>query len=55
MEKLIKGIKIAAHVAEIITAGSVIIELVGKYGSKRKKKPAASVNAVAGNAPGSEV
>jgi len=36
MEKVIKGIKIAAYVAEIIVASSVVIELVEKYGGKRK-------------------
>ena len=38
MGNLMKGIKIAAYLAEIIVAGSVIIELVEKYGSRRKKK-----------------
>lgn len=33
-----KGIKVAAYLAEIIVAGSVIIELVEKYGSRKKKK-----------------
>ena len=34
MSKIIKGLKIAASVAEIIVAGSVVFELVQKYGSK---------------------
>lgn len=46
MEKVIKGIKIAAYVAEIIVAGSVVIELVEKYGSRSRKKSAASKVAV---------
>lgn len=40
MGNLMKGIKIAAYVAEIIVAGSVIIELVEKYGGRKKKKKA---------------
>ena len=46
MGNLMKGIKIAAYVAEIIVAGSVVIELVEKYGSRSKKKSAASKVAV---------
>ena len=42
MKYLMKGIRIAAYIAEIIVAGSTIVELVEKYGSKRKKKDAAS-------------
>ena len=38
MGKLMKGIRIAANVAEIIVASSVIVELVEKYGGKEKKK-----------------
>ena len=38
MKHLMKGIRIAAYIAEIIVAGSTIVELVEKYGSKRKKK-----------------
>lgn len=38
MSKIIKGLKVAANVAEIIVAGSVIIELAGKYGGKIKAK-----------------
>lgn len=46
MEKVIRGIKIAAYVAEIIVAGSVVIELVEKYGSRSKRKSAVSKVAV---------
>ena len=42
MKHLMKGIRIAAYIAEIIVAGSTIVELVEKYSSKRKKKYAAS-------------
>ena len=42
MKHLMKGIRIAAYNAEIIVAGSTIVELVEKHGSKRKKKDAAS-------------
>ena len=42
MKHLMKGIRIAAYIAEIIVAGSTIVELVEKYSSKRKKKDAAS-------------
>ena len=38
MGKLMKGIRIAANVAEIIVASSVIVELVEKYGGKKKKR-----------------
>ena len=34
MSKIIKGLKVAANVAEIIVAGSVVFELVQKYGGK---------------------
>lgn len=46
MGNLMKGIKVAAYLTEIIVAGSVIIELVEKYGSRKKKKTgtAASVS-----------
>lgn len=37
MGKLMKGIRIAANVAEIIVASSVIVELVEKYGGKKKR------------------
>ena len=46
MGKLIEGIKVAAYVAEIIVAGSVVIELVSKWNERRKLKAAASVEAV---------
>lgn len=42
MGNLMKGIKIAAYVAEIIVAGSVIIELVEKYGGRKKKAETAT-------------
>ena len=42
MKHLMKGIRIAAYIAEIIVAGSTIVEFVEKYSSKRKKKDAAS-------------
>lgn len=38
MGNLMKGIKVAAYVAEIIVASSVIVELVEKYGGRKKKK-----------------
>ena len=39
MGNLIKGLKVAAYVAEIIVAGSVVIELAEKYsGTFGKKK-----------------
>ena len=42
MKHLMKGIRIAAYIAEIIVAGSTIVELVEKYSSRSKRKPAAS-------------
>ena len=42
MGNLIKGLKVAAYVAEIIVAGSVVIELAEKYGKFGKKKIATS-------------
>ena len=36
MEKLIKGIKIASKIAEVILAISVIGDVVEKYGRKNK-------------------
>ena len=36
MGKLVEGLKIAAYVAEIVMASTVVIELVGKCGSKSK-------------------
>mgnify|MGYP000788857813 FL=1 len=38
MGNLIKGLKVAAYVAEIIVAGSVVIELAEKYSGKFGKK-----------------
>lgn len=43
MEKLVKGIKIAAYIAEIIVAGSVVIELAEKYCGKKKKSATGKV------------
>ena len=37
-----KGIRIAAYIAEIIVAGSTIVELVEKYSGRSKRKSAAS-------------
>ena len=42
MKHLMKGIRIAAYIAEIIVAGSTIVELVEKYSGRSKRKPAAS-------------
>ena len=42
MGNLIKGLKVAAYVAEIIVAGSVVIELAEKYGDKFGKKKIAT-------------
>lgn len=47
MGNLMKEIKIAAYVAEIIVAGSVIIELVEKYGGRKKKKAETATSAPA--------
>ena len=38
MKHLMKGIRIAAYIAEIIVAGSTIVELVEKYSSKEEKR-----------------
>ena len=38
MGNLIKGLKVTAYVAEIIVAGSVVIELAEKYSGKFGKK-----------------
>lgn len=46
MGKLVEGIKVAAYVAEIIVAGSVVAELVSKWDERRKLKAAASVKSV---------
>lgn len=40
MGNLMKGIRIAAYIAEVIIASSVVIELVEKYGSRSKKSAA---------------
>ena len=42
MENLIKGWKVAAYVAEIIVACSVVIELAEKYSGKVGKKKIAT-------------
>lgn len=42
MGNLIEGLKVAAYVAEIIVAGSVVIELAEKYGGKFGKKKIAT-------------
>lgn len=42
MGNLMKGIKIAAYVAEIIVAGSVVVELAEKYSGKFRKKKIAT-------------
>ena len=48
MGNLIKGLKVAAYVAEIIVAGSVLIELAEKYSGKfgNKKIVTCEVKAV---------
>ena len=46
MGKIVEGLKIAAYVAEVVVAGSVVIELVSKWNERRKLKTAASVEAV---------
>ena len=42
MGNLIKGLKVAAYVAEIIVAGSVVIELAEKYSGIFGKKKIAT-------------
>ena len=42
MGNLMKGLKVAAYVAEIIVAGSVVIELAEKYSGKFGKKKIAT-------------
>ena len=42
MGNLIKGLKVAAYVAEIIVAGSVVIELAEKYLWQIRKKKIAT-------------
>lgn len=44
MGKLTEGLKIAAYVAEIVMASTVVIELVGKCRGKKKTKYAAIEN-----------
>ena len=39
MKHLMKGIRIAAYIAEIIVAGSTIVELVEKYSGRSKRNP----------------
>lgn len=45
MGNLVKGLKVAAYVAEIIVASSVVIELAGKYCGKKKKSATDKVKA----------
>lgn len=52
MGKLTEGLKIAAYVAEIVMASTVVIELVGKCGGKVKAKTASGNTSGAGNANG---
>ena len=47
MGKIVEGIKIAAYVAEVVVAGSVVIELVSKWNERRKLKSAVRVKAAA--------
>ena len=47
MGKTAEGIKVAAKVAEIIVASSVVIELVSKWNERRKLKAAAGVETAA--------
>ncbi len=46
MGNLMKGLKVAAYVAEIIVASSVVIELAEKYCGKKKKTATGEVKAV---------
>ncbi|WP_164835519.1 hypothetical protein [Bacteroides gallinarum] len=50
MGKLMKGIRIAAYVAEFFIASSVVIELVEKYGGRYRRKSAAGKKVDAGDA-----
>ena len=43
MGKIVEEIKIAAYVAEVIVAGSVVIELASKWNERRKLKSAVRV------------
>ena len=54
MGKLVEGLKIAAYVAEVVMASTVIIELVGSKCGGRAKVKAASVETGAGKAPETE-
>lgn len=54
MGKLIEGIKVAAYVAEIIVAGSVVAELVSKWSERRRMKSVASVEPVVEDAAETE-
>lgn len=54
MGKLVEGLKIAAYVAEVVMASSVIIELVGSKCGGRAKVKAASVETGAEKAPETE-
>ena len=47
MGKTVEGIKVAAKVAEIIMAGSIVVELVSKWNERRKLKAAAGVETAA--------
>lgn len=50
MGNLVKALKIAGSVAEVIIVSSIVIELVEKYGSRFKKKAAASRTGADNNA-----
>ena len=54
MGKLVEGLKIAAYVAEVVMASTVIIELVGSKCGGRAKVKAASVETGAGEAKDTE-
>lgn len=54
MGKIVEGIKIAAYVAEVVVAGSAVIELVSKWNERRKLKSAVRVKAVAEEAAETE-
>ena len=47
MGKIVEGNKIAAYVAEVVVAGSVVIELVSKWNERRKQKSAVRVKSAA--------
>ncbi|RHI74152.1 hypothetical protein DW157_06450 [Bacteroides eggerthii] len=46
MGNLMKGLKVAAYVAEIVVASSVVAEFVGKYCGKKNKSATGTVKAV---------